>query len=822
MRGPTPPPGNRAPVLAPIGDRQARVGREHRVVLVAWDPDDDALSFRVDALPDGARFDPDDGELSWVPGAEQLGTRTATTFEVSDGRLAARETVWITVVPVDVANAGPVQEIVGDHALEVGVHFRLRLAATDADGDALAWRRSGDELPGEPALDPDTGVFDWTPPPEAEGNAYTARFVVSDGVAEEMQDVRLVVRPGAGAELNLPPRIDPIADLEVEPGVAVRIQVTAQDDDPASLEFAVSGALPPGAVFDADTALFTWTPAAEHANRAFGVVFQVSDGEFRAIERVLIQVADGPAAPCEPDDAEANEPTALVDGQRVEGRSVCPEGDTDTFTIEVPAGSRVTLQLSFAHADGDLDMHARDPGGVRVARSASARDGETVRFDSVEGGRYTAEVFGFRDATNPSYVLDVMIEEDVDVEPCVDDALQNNEAGAAADLRAHLGEDLRICPGVDDFFFVDLEVGTSVTIDAAFEHAAGDIDLRLTGPDGFRRVSSSSSDNERLDIDPVPATGRYSLHVYGFRDAENTYRIELAARPAPACDPDRVEPNDTRDTAARLPPNLYRNLTWCGDADWFETEVAAGAMLDVYLSHTGRAPAMEAFTPAGDRIAPQEYAAGDPRECQDREGCRRLSVTSPGGFVHYVVRAGERGQAYDLDVEVGEGVGGCARENQVCDILDVCDYMSGECAEAFCDRNGVGCPPGYACVQEWCVEPCGEGGACGHRDHVCKRLDGRELCGVRGVRGLGASCFDFSDCEGSFDCLVSAPNGYCTRSCADQATCGADGACVVFPEGPLCANHCAGIGDCRNDYSCSMGALVDGGQARVCTPGIEI
>ena len=108
-------------------------------------------------------------------------------------------------------------------------------------------------------------------------------------------------------------------------------------------------------------------------------------------------------------------------------------------------------------------------------------------------------------------------------------------------------------------------------------------------------------------------------------------------------------------------------------------------------------------------------------------------------------------------------------------------------------------------------------------NHVCKHLDGDDLCGVGGNRGVGAACFDFSDGDGSFDCLTSAPNGYCSRECNNDMDCGGDEArCGVFPDGNFCGKPCDGPADCRADYSCGSVARPGGGQMDMCVPGIEV
>lgn len=838
--------GNSRPELKRIGDREAPVGATLEIKLEASDPENDPIQFNVrSSLPDEAKFDKVEGLFTWTPTPAQDGTIVLITFEATDGSLKDQETIQISVVAAgDDRNRAPAFEEVSDQILRAGQPFELKLVATDANGDELTYSFEADQPLDGATVDAADGTFRWTPPAENPPESVSVTFRVSDGELDDSIQVKLVVRTGGGNNMepdNLPPRIRPIGDREARVGERLEIQVEAEDDNPDSLQFAIAGVAPQGSDFDRQTALFAWTPAMDQANQAFPVVFQVSDGEFRAIERVTIQVVGmggggDPMNPdeCPVDDGEGSEPNPLPPGVRGD-RSLCPEDDTDTYTVSVGPNSQFTVTLNFTHASGDIDMRVLDPRGALAGASGSARDMEQVTVNSAAGGDYEVEVFGFQGAANPDYSITLVVEAD---QPppmgCQDDGLDNHLAGRSAPMRDNLGDDLQICGEDEDFFHVELDAGTNATIEALFVDDDGDIDMVLSGPDDFERRAVSGSDNEVIALEPVPATGRYTLRVYGFRGmVENGYRLRLTEEGGVECAADRVEPNDAIGSAEPLRPELYRNLTWCGEPDWYKTEVDEGSVLNVWVSYDGEAPNMEAFSPQGASLPDQSYGVGDRADCQGgRDRCFHLRVPAPGGWIHYSVTQGEVGQEYDLDVEVEEGggmAGECGRDNQSCDILNVCDYRTSSCAVAFCDRNGEGCPPDYECHQEWCVEPCDAGGppgtpgTCGHDDHVCKHLDGDDLCGVGGNRGVGAACFDFSDCDGSFDCLTSAPNGYCSRECNNDMDCGGGEArCGVFPDGNFCGKPCDGPADCRADYSCGSVARPGGGQMDMCVPGIEV
>ena len=482
--------GNRRPELKRIGDREAPVGAALEIRLEATDADNDPVQFNVrSSLPDEAKFDKIDGVFTWTPTQAQEGTIVLITFEATDGSLKDQETIQISVVGAgQTQNRPPEFEEVSDQILRAGQPFELQLVATDPNGDELTFSFESDTPLDGATLDASDGTFRWTPPAENSPESVSVTFIVADKEQDDSINVKLVIRAGGGdvdPEENLPPRIRQIGDREARVGERLEIQVEAEDDDPASLQFAIAGVAPPGSEFDRVTALFSWTPANEHVNQAFPVVFQVSDGEFRAIERVTIQVVGGgdvvdPENPdeCPPDDGEANEPVALQDGMTLVDRSLCPAADRDIYDVNVGPNSSFTVTVAFAHASGDIDLEIFS-GAMRVGRSASPTDNEMATVAAPDGGAFRVEVFGFRDATNPEYTIALAVEEDLPPPvDCQDDNLNNHAEGASAPLRDNLGRDLQICSEVQDFFHVDLDAGTNVTIEALFTHGMGaDIDM---------------------------------------------------------------------------------------------------------------------------------------------------------------------------------------------------------------------------------------------------------------------------------------------------------------------------------------------------------
>lgn len=823
---------NQRPDLARIGDREAPVGVLLEIQLQATDPEGAPLSYNIRSdLPTGAKFEKPTGLFTWTPTPDQEGNIKLLTFEVSDGELKDQETIQVTVIPADQAgNRPPVLEALGDQVVTAGRPFSLQVVATDPNGDALTYSLRGDTVPGA-TLDAVSGVFSWTPEAALAGQSFTVTFVVADAETEATEDVKLVVREaGGGDPQNLPPRIRPIDDQEVQVGVELRLVVEAEDDDPASLVFGLAGAAPGGAGFDAPNHTFFWTPLPDQAGQAIPVVFQVSDGEFRAVERVTFQVvAGGGGGECTPD-AEGDNPKAVGNGDDLM-RSICPAGQLDTYTVNLGPNDRLTVLATFVHRECDIDFDIYPPGGgAAVARAQGITDEEEASVVAAAGGSYEVVVGCLDPGATPRYEILFEVIPGGGGGQCVDD----NQEAAGGDTLATarpIATDvpLQICAGDHDFWSFQAQAGARIVADVLFTHADGDLDAHLFAPNGMQIANAAgSADNERVDV-IAPATGAYVLEVFGYSDDENPYRMTVDVQAPVACAADRVEPNDVLADAEPFRPEAYNNLTQCGEPDWYKTELMDGQTLQVFISYTGNAPTITAFTMGGTSVPGQSYAVAAGDGCRAaRPGCRLLTATAPvgGGFLYYLVEAGTRGQSYDLSVRaVAAAQGGqCARANQSCEEFEVCNYGTGACADAFCDAQGAGCPAGYDCHQEWCIEAC-VAGACAHPSLTCKHLAGTSLCGLAGGTPLAGACFDFTDCSRDFDCLTGplVPGGYCTRECTRDAECGPGGACARFDDGNYCGKTCAVNADCRQGYGCNLHPRAEGGaNVRMCTPGIGI
>ena len=137
-----------------------------------------------------------------------------------DSNVFIRAESLTTEPPEPDPNTPPELDAIGDRTVDEGSELSFTATASDADGDALTF--SLVDEPSGASIDPNTGVFTWTP---ADGPA-TATFtvVVSDGMDTDEEEITVTV-------LNVAPDVTDVSGpaSAVELGAAADLQVTFTD-----------------------------------------------------------------------------------------------------------------------------------------------------------------------------------------------------------------------------------------------------------------------------------------------------------------------------------------------------------------------------------------------------------------------------------------------------------------------------------------------------------------------------------------------------------------------------------------------------------------
>ena len=136
-----------------------------------------------------------------------------------------------------------------DRTVLEGESIHIPLQASDPNGDPLTY--SSTMLPGGAYLDPNTGVFDWTPGYYQHG-VYQVPFTVSNGQLSRTQTTTITV-----LNVNAPPQFDNLGDWRVYEGQDLSFRAFALDPNNP-------GFMPQDRTADGTLTPLDGTPADDH------------------------------------------------------------------------------------------------------------------------------------------------------------------------------------------------------------------------------------------------------------------------------------------------------------------------------------------------------------------------------------------------------------------------------------------------------------------------------------------------------------------------------------------------------------------------------
>ena len=157
--------------------------------------------------------------------------------------------------------------------INTGATITVANSATDSDVPTQGLQFSlGVGAPTNAVIDPDTGVFTWTPTAEQSPSTNAIPIVVTDDGSPALSDTKnLVVVVN---KVNTPPRLGGVPDqaVEISSGDVITFTATGEDDDvPAdTLTFTMTGA-PAGATLNSSTGDFSWTSTGGSSTNTFTI-----------------------------------------------------------------------------------------------------------------------------------------------------------------------------------------------------------------------------------------------------------------------------------------------------------------------------------------------------------------------------------------------------------------------------------------------------------------------------------------------------------------------------------------------------------------------
>ncbi len=196
---------------------------------------------------------------------------------------------------------------------------------------------------------------------------------------------------------------------------------------------------------------------------------------------------------------------------------ICKDDDWYRVTLD---DEYLYCDLSFSHADGDLDVAIYDSSHSLVDHARSTTDDESLRSSTPLSGEYFIRVYKKGVGDDNTY----------DLVWWKDDRFEENDAQPDAyhlDADEYVSDDLW-CIDDDLYCIEDMVDGEELSITISFTHADGDLDLRLLDAAGNTLVASVSDtdDDEHIDYH-ITTDGDYTIYVYGWAGAENRYDLDI-------------------------------------------------------------------------------------------------------------------------------------------------------------------------------------------------------------------------------------------------------------------------------------------------------
>jgi len=191
------------------------------------------------------------------------------------------------------ANTALVLASIGNKTVNEGSMLTFTAEATDADIPANTLTYSLVGAPSGASINATTGVFTWTPT-EAQGpDSYTFTVRVSDGALTDEEIITVTVN-----EVNQAPVLAAIGNKMVDEESLLTFTAVSMDADlPANtLTYSLVGA-PSGAIINAMTGVFTWTPTEAQGPGSYTFAVRVSDGALNDQETIIVTVNEVNAAP---------------------------------------------------------------------------------------------------------------------------------------------------------------------------------------------------------------------------------------------------------------------------------------------------------------------------------------------------------------------------------------------------------------------------------------------------------------------------------------------------------------------------------------------
>lgn len=258
------------------------------------------LVFSLLSAPPGMTVDTNTGVIAWTPTENQGPSTNDVVVLVADDGMPSLIATQAFLVVVQEVNGAPTLGPWADQVITELSTITLTNVASDLDLPAQALSFDLVSGPTNALLDPQTGVFTWTPAEEQGPSTNLVVFRVSDNAAPALsatQVVTIVVE-----EVNLAPQFtNAPGPFIVAEWTALSFTNEAADADlPANqITFELLSA-PAGLTLDTNSGAVAWVPTEADGGSSNAIIVRVFDNgtpSLSATQTVVVLVAEGNATP---------------------------------------------------------------------------------------------------------------------------------------------------------------------------------------------------------------------------------------------------------------------------------------------------------------------------------------------------------------------------------------------------------------------------------------------------------------------------------------------------------------------------------------------
>jgi hypothetical protein len=335
---------DRKPVIQVVQNKTVNENELLEFLVEGSDPDKEdqnAISFSVIGLPDGAVFNADNQKFTWTPGYDNSGVYENLTFVMRAGSLADSSTINITVNHV---NRLPVINAIANKTVDENKKLSFIVGGSDPDiEDDSKLVFTATQLPQGSIFNVDSMQFTWTPTYEQSGSFENVTFTVQDpsGLTQNAT-ISITVN-----HVNRPPILADVPPQTIEENTPLAVSLQGSDpdnEDQNSLQYSATQ-LPEGAILELNN--LAWTPTYDQSGE-YTVQFTLSDGKLSDSKSVVLTVVHVNRPPS----IEPIEPKSVDENKPIEFKIIAGDPDkedTGSFTLsatQLPQGAVFTPETA--------------------------------------------------------------------------------------------------------------------------------------------------------------------------------------------------------------------------------------------------------------------------------------------------------------------------------------------------------------------------------------------------------------------------------------------------------------------------------------------